>query len=137
MKRILALGAALLMILCGCGEEPAVPARKVTDAQELEQLWQEYFSMALLPLQDEFTAPEDIDPNDLADTRLCGNPGAFAVPGIFPVDSGKWCTVSYRRGRTLSRPEQRVRSKRDRIAGGADEGYRRRWGFQPTADRGI
>ena len=22
-------------------------------------------------------------------------------------------------------------------AGGADEGYRRRWGFQPTADRGI
>lgn len=70
MKRILALGAALLMILCGCGEEPAVPARKVTDAQELEQLWQEYFSMALLPLQDEFTAPEDIDPNDLAEYCL-------------------------------------------------------------------
>lgn len=33
MKRILALGAALLMILYGCGEEPAVLARKVTDAR--------------------------------------------------------------------------------------------------------
>ena len=57
MKRILALEAALLMFLCGCGEEPVVPARKGSDAQEMEQLWQVYFSMAVHPLQDEFTAP--------------------------------------------------------------------------------
>ena len=38
-----------------------IPAHEVTDPQELEQLWWDYFGLAIIPLQREFASPEQMD----------------------------------------------------------------------------
>ncbi len=38
-----------------------IPAHEVTDPQQLDQLWWDYFGLAIIPLQREFAAPEQMD----------------------------------------------------------------------------
>lgn len=83
-KRCLA-GLLCLALLSGCqpnpagepasldssasGEDLAAAAREVTDPAELEQLWQDYLGLAIIPLQREFSFPEEADLGEL--TAYC------------------------------------------------------------------
>ena len=104
MKRFLALGIALtLVFLSGCtprtepesqasvSSQPAVAARQVTDPAELDQLWRDYFSLAIIPLQHEFSSPQEMDPGYL--TTYCWYSYARQNGGtgsLTPAENGEY-----------------------------------------------
>lgn len=92
-KKYLALAAAaVLILLSGCqpaGETSSGPAvlREVTEQEELARLWQDYLGLAVVPLQQEFASPQEVDLGQLSTycwysyARQHGGTGELAPAG--------------------------------------------------------